>query len=154
MGRVTARIDLPGQASDAEALWYDHRRWPTFVDGLKNVVRVEGDWPRSGAVVVWDSGPERHGRGRVLERVVAHEARSGQTVAVEDEHIRGTQRVAFAPHAGGVTVTLELRYEPKDPRLRLRPVDALFMRRPQREALQRTLRRFAAELHAERDLAL
>jgi hypothetical protein len=152
MGRVSARIDVPGQASDAEALWYDQRRWPTFVDGLKNVARVEGEWPCAGALVVWDSWPD--GRGRVLERVVAYEARAGQTLEVEDEQVRGTRRVTFAPHAGGVTITLELRYELKDPRLRWAPLDLLVARRPQREALQRTLRRFAAELHAEREPAI
>jgi hypothetical protein len=149
MGRVRARIDLPGQASDAEALWYDHRRWPAFVDGLKNVARVTGDWPHPGSEVLWDAHPG--GRGRVLERVIAFEARAGQTTAVEDERIRATQRVGFAPHVGGVVVTLELDYEPKDPRLRPALVDRLFVRRSQREALERTLRRFAAELAAERD---
>jgi Polyketide cyclase / dehydrase and lipid transport len=152
MGRVSARLDVPGQASDAEALWYDHRRWPSFVDGCKYVARVEGDWPQAGARVVWDSWPG--GRGRVLEQVVRYEARVGQSLAVEDEKIRGTQRVSFAPHSGGVTVALELDYEPKDERLRLAPIDLLFIRRPQREALQRTLRRFAAELRAERDPGL
>jgi hypothetical protein len=152
MGRVRARIDLPGQASDAEALWYDTRRWPAFVDGLKHVARVNGDWPRPGAEVVWDSHPG--GRGRVLERVVEYEARRGQAVAVEDERIRGTQRVGFAPHEGGVAITLELDYALKDARLNFAPLDLLFIRRPQREALERTLRRFAAELRAEREPAL
>jgi hypothetical protein len=152
MGRVRAHIELPGQASDAEALWYDHRRWPAFVDGLKHVARVTGEWPHAGAEVVWDSHPG--GRGRVLERVVEYEARRGQTAAVEDERIRATQRVGFAPHEGGVTVALELDYELKDPRLRFAPLDLLFIRRPQREALERTLRRFAAELRAEREPAL
>jgi polyketide cyclase/dehydrase/lipid transport protein len=150
MGRVRARVDVPGQASEAEALWYDHRRWPTFIDGLKAVARVDGDWPHPGSLVVWDSWPD--GRGRVLEEVVSYEARAGQSVAVEDEKIRGTQRVSFSPHEGGVTVALELDYELKDPRLRF-AVD-LFTRRPQRDALDRTLRRFAAELRAERDPGL
>jgi hypothetical protein len=152
MGRVRARIDVPGLASDAEALWYDPGRWPTFVDGLKHVARITGEWPHAGAEVVWDSHPG--GRGRVLERVVAYESRRGQAVAVEDERIRATQRVRFTPHEGGVAITLELDYELKDPRLRFAPVDLLFMRRPQRDALQRTLRRFAAELRAEREPAL
>jgi len=154
MGRVRARIDVPGQASDAEALWYDVGRWPTFVDGLKHIARVTGDWPHPGAEVVWDSQPGGRGRGRVLERVVAYEPRRGQDVALEDERIRATQRIGFAPHADGVAVTLELDYELKDPRLRFAPLDLLFARRPQREALQRTLRRFAAELRAERDPGL
>ena len=149
MGRVSARVDVPGQASDAEALWYDHRRWPSFVDGCKHVARVDGDWPHEGARVVWDSWPG--GRGRVLEQVVRYEARVGQSLAVEDEKIRGTQRVSFAPHEGGVTIALELDYELKDPRLRFAPIDLLFVRRPQHDALQRTLRRFAAELRAERE---
>jgi hypothetical protein len=152
MGRVRARIDLPGQASAAEALWYDTRRWPAFVDGLKHVARVNRDWPRPGAEVVWDSHPG--GRGRVLERVVEYEARRGQAVAVEDERIRGTQRVGFAPHERGVAITLELDYALKDARLNFAPLDLLFIRRPQREALERTLRRFAAELRADHDPGL
>ena len=152
MARVRARIDVPGRASDAEALWYDYHRWPTFIDGLKHVARVEGDWPHAGARVVWDSEP--NGRGRVLERVVAHDPRAGQILEVEDETLRGTQRVAFTPHAGGVTVSLELDYRLKDERLAFAPIDLLFMRRPRREALQRTLRRFATELAADRHLGL
>jgi hypothetical protein len=78
----------------------------------------------------------------------------GQTLAVEDEKLRGTQRVSFAPHGGGVTVALELDYELKDPRQRFGLFDLVFVRRPQREALERTLRRFAAEVRAERDPGL
>jgi Polyketide cyclase / dehydrase and lipid transport len=152
MGRVRASVDVPGLASEAEALWYDHRRWPAFVDGLKHVARIDGQWPHEGARVVWDSWP--NGRGRVLERVLTYEPRAGQVLAVEDEKLRGMQRVSFHPHAGGVTVALELEYELKDPRLGFPPIDLLFVRRPQREALERTLRRFAAEVRAERDPAL
>jgi Polyketide cyclase / dehydrase and lipid transport len=152
MGRVRASVDVPGLASEAEALWYDHRRWPAFVDGLKHVARIDGEWPQEGARVVWDSWPQ--GRGRVLERVVAYQARAGQALAVEDEKLRGTQRVSFHPHEGGVTVALELEYELKDSRLAFAPIDLLFVRRPQRERLERTLRRFAAELRDERDPAL
>ena len=149
MGRVSARVDVPGQASDAEALWYDLGRWPSFVDGCKYIARVDGDWPTAGALVVWDSFPG--GRGRVLEEVTGYEARVGQSVAVEDESIRGTQRLSFAPHEGGVTVSLELDYALKQPRGKFGAFDLLFVRRPQREALERTLRRFARELRAERD---
>jgi Polyketide cyclase / dehydrase and lipid transport len=149
VGRVSARVDVSAQASDAEALWYDTRRWPAFVDGCKHVARIDGDWPHEGARVVWDSYPG--GRGRVLEHVVGYEARVGQALAVEDEKIRGTQRVAFVPHAEGVTVSLELDYDLKEQRGMFGAFDLLFVRRPQREALQRTLRRFAAELRSEHD---
>jgi hypothetical protein len=149
MGRVRASVDVPGLASEAEALWYDTSRWPTFIDGLHHVERLERDWPHVGARVVWDSNPG--GRGRVEERVVAFVAREGQTVAVEDEKIRGTQQVTFTPTATGVTVALELRYTLKEARSAMVLVDLLFIRRPQREALQRTLRRFSTELAAERE---
>ena len=149
MRRVRASVDVPGLASEAEALWYDHRRWPAFVDGLKHVARIDGEWPHEGARVVWDSWPQ--GRGRVLERVVAYEARAGQALAVEDERLRGTQRVSFVPHSEGVTVSLELDYELKEQRGKFGAFDLLFVRRPQRERLERTLRRFAAELRDERD---
>ena len=149
MGRVSASIDVPALASEAEALWYDTSRWPTFIDGLHHVARLEGDWPQAGARVLWDSDPG--GRGRVQERVIDFVAREGQTVAVEDEKIHGTQRITFSPTAFGVTVALELRYTLKESRPGVAIFDLLFIRRPQREALQRTLRRFRTEVAAERE---
>jgi hypothetical protein len=149
MGRVRASVAIAALASQAEALWYDTTRWASFVDGLHHIARLEGDWPRAGARVLWDSPPG--GRGRVEERVVAYAAREGQTVAVEDEKIRGTQRVSFTPTDAGVTVALELEYTPKERRPGMALVDLLFIRRPQRESLQRTLRRFRTEVAAERE---
>src|SRR5262249_23861051 len=110
------------------------------------------DWPAAGALVIWDSFPD--GRGRVLEEVTEYEARVGQALTIEDEKIRGTQRVTFGPHAGGVTVALELEYALKQPRGKFGAYDLLFVRRPQREALERTLRRFAREVRADRDPGL
>ena len=74
-----------------------------------------------------------------------------QTLEVEDEKLRGTQRVTFTPSADGVVVTLDLRYELKETRPGMAMVDLLFIRRPQRESLQRTLRRFRTELASERE---
>ena len=34
MGKAQASVDVPGLASDAEALWYDPVRWPAFIDGF------------------------------------------------------------------------------------------------------------------------
>jgi Polyketide cyclase / dehydrase and lipid transport len=149
VSRVRASIDIRALASEAEALWYDTTRWPTFIDGLHHIARLEGDWPHAGARVLWDSNPG--GRGRVQERVTAYAAREGQTLDVEDEKIRGTQRVTFTPTESGVTVTLELRYELKDAKPGMPLIDLLFIRRPQREALERTLRRFRTEVTAERE---
>ena len=149
MGRVRASIQVPALASEAEALWYDTARWPTFIDGLHHIARLEGDWPHEGARLLWDSNPG--GRGRVQERVTAYAAREGQTLEVEDEKITGTQRVTFTPTESGVTVTLDLRYEVKDSKPGMPVVDLLFIRRPQRDALMRTLRRFRTEVTAERE---
>jgi hypothetical protein len=149
MGRVRASIDIPALASEAEALWYDTSRWPTFIDGLHHVARLEGEWPHAGARVVWDSNPG--GRGRVQERVTAYAAREGQTVAVEDEKIHGSQRITFTPTESGVSITLELRYQLKESTPGKALFDLVFVRRPQREALQRTLRRFRTEVAAERE---
>jgi uncharacterized membrane protein len=149
MTRVSASIEVLGLASDAEALWYDTSRWPSFVDGLHHVARTEGDWPREGSRIVWESHPG--GRGRVEERVTAYAARAGQTVAVEDEKIRGEQVVAFTPHQDGVTVSMQLTYRFKDARPGMAVVDLLFIRRQQRDSLARTLRRFQVELTAERE---
>jgi hypothetical protein len=149
MGRVRASIAIAALASEAEALWYDTSRWPTFVDGLHHIARLEGDWPNPGARVLWDSNPG--GRGRVQERVTAYAAREGQTVDVEDEKIFGTQQITFTPTETGVTVTLELRYELKDRKPGMPLIDLVFIRRPQRDSLARTLRRFRTEVTAERE---
>lgn len=149
MRRTRARIDVPGLISAAEGLWYDLARWPSFVDGFGTVARLEGEWPRAGARLVWDS--RRGGRGRVVERVVRHEPRAAQESEVEDEKLRGVQRVGFKAVDGGVRVTLELEYELKEPPF-LGPLgDVLFVRRALRDSLARTLRRFRIELASDRE---
>ena len=147
MGRASASISVPGRAADAEALWYDPKRWASWVDGFGHVVTLEGDWPERDARLVWESPPG--GRGRVHEHVVAYQSRTGQTVEVEDATVSGRQRVAFKPGPEEVEVTLSLEYEIKD-RTALTPlVDLLFVRRAMTESLRRTLRRFVTERKAE-----
>ena len=142
---VRTRVDQPVGA--AEALWYDPQRWASFVDGFHHVVKLEGDWPAVGARVLWDSTPA--GRGRVSERVVEYEPGGGQTLEVDDPRMRGTQRVEFVPRDPGAEVRLELDYQLKDANLLTPVVDLLFIRRALRDALRRTLDRFARELAAD-----
>jgi hypothetical protein len=150
--RARAQITIPGRISELEALWYDTSRWPSFVDGFHHVVSRDDEWPAQGTIV-WDSTPG--GRGRVAEYVQRHEARVGQTADVEDERITGTQTLAFEVRPENrVLMTLELRYALKE-----RPlgpvstlVDVLFILPRQRDALNRTLARFARELAVEREL--
>jgi uncharacterized membrane protein len=65
----------------------------------------------------------------------------------------GTQSVRFAPVGDdAVRVSLELRWSLKAAYFGSAIVDALFIRRAVRESLTRTLRRFAVELAADREL--
>ena len=153
MGDARAEIVVPGPISEAEALWYDTSRWPSFVDGFGHVVKREGEWPKAGSRLIWDS--VRDGRGRVRETVTAYEVRAAQTVEVEDPRITGTQTVTFEPaEDGGCRVVLELRYVLKQGGPLGSVVDALFVRRAFRDALRRTLSRFARELRSDRELGV
>jgi hypothetical protein len=151
MGTARASVELPGfRASEAEALWYDTNRWPTFVDGFAHLVSKEGDWPAAPSTLVWQSTPA--GRGRVLERVTEYEPRLGQTAQVDDPKMTATQRVAFEPSDDGVKVTLSMDYTLKEGGP-LRPfTDFLFIRRAIGDALKRTVDRFARELRSDAEL--
>jgi Polyketide cyclase / dehydrase and lipid transport len=149
MGRASASLRVPGLASEAEALWYDPVRWPAWIDGFGHVVELGDGWPAEGRLV-WDSTPG--GRGRVLETVTSYEARAGQSLAVEDSRLRGTQSVEFTPGADDVTVTLALDYELKERAPLTWLVDAVFVRREITASLRRTLARFARERRGDMEL--
>ena len=147
MKRATATTVVPGRAAGAEELWYDPHRWPAWIDGFGHVIKLEGDWPQVGARLVWESPPK--GRGRVEERVAAYEPRTGQTIEVEDERLRGTQTVAFEPAGDEVRITLTLTYELKQRSVLTPLTDLLFIRRELGDSLRRTLTRFGHERRAE-----
>ena len=111
MSAVSASVVLPASVHDAESLWYDTDLWPGWVDGLQDVLAVQGEWPQSGAVVVWVSGPA--GRGQVTERVLSYEQLHGQTLEVDDDAVHGVQMVSFTPLDDGVEVNLRLEYRIK-----------------------------------------
>lgn len=148
MATVRAKGEYPGSVHEAETCWYDTNRWPLWVDQLSRVVQVDGDWPKDGAAVIWESGPA--GRGRVREQVVAYEARAGQTVSVEDDSIQGLQTVTFAPEQDGVTVELALEYSIKKRSPLTWLIDLLFIRRLMAGSLRSTLGRFGTELAMSR----
>jgi hypothetical protein len=85
----------------------------------------------------------------VQEVVTAYEPRVGQTVAVEDERLSGTQTVAFEAAGDEVQVTLTLEYELKGANFFTPMADVVFIRRELTESLRRTLRRFGHERRAE-----
>jgi hypothetical protein len=144
---VRATTTVPGRVVDAEELWYDPHRWAAWIDGFGHVAKLEGDWPHAGARLLWDSRPQ--GRGRVSERVTEYEARAGQTLAVEDARLEGTQQVAFEPQSDKVLVSLTLEYTLKERSVVTPLLDLVFIRRALRDSLQRTLERFGHERRAD-----
>ena len=151
MGRVRVSRELPGgRMGEAEALWLEPARWASFVDGFGHVVRREGGWPAVGGRLVWQSPPG--GRGRVVERVVAHGRCVVHACGVEAAGPRGGQTVRWAAREGGAEMAVELEYELKFPRFGGALDELLFARRRVRERLTRTLARFAIELAADREL--
>ena len=151
MGKASVEIRVPGPISAAEEVWYDTSRWPVWIDGFGHMFSIEGDWPKPGAIVIWDAPP--HGRGRVLEEVTGYEARVGQTVAVEDEKLRGIQSVAFSASGDEVIVRLGVEWQLKEGGPLAPLTDFFFIRRAMRDSLSRTLARFAREVVADRELA-
>jgi hypothetical protein len=144
MGRVSASAVAPGPPAEAEALWFDLGRWPAFVDGFATVVSRDPEWPRAGKLV-WRSTP--HGRGTVHERVL-----EPGVSEFHDDKLSGTQRVGFEPHGEHTRVTLAMEYRIEESNALTPVVDLLFVRRAVRDALQRTVVRFARE--REGDISL
>ena len=146
MARTGAARVVPLTPEGTLGLWADTSRWPTFVEGFARTVEVSPEWPGEGAKVVWESTPE--GRGRVTERVV--EQGPGRLVTeVFESSLRGTQTLTTSEHADGALVEVELEYElTKYGPLRA-VADLIFIRRALRDALNRTLRRFAVEAEDE-----
>jgi len=147
MSTVSAKVAVPFATHAAETLWYDTDRWPGFVDGFNTVKAIEGDWPRTGSRLVWET--KVGGRGTVTEDVVSYEARRTCVTTVQDDQLAGTQTVLFNPHPEGTTVQLKLEYRIAARTLFTPVVDLLFVRAQQRQSLQRTLHRFALELRDE-----
>jgi hypothetical protein len=148
MGEVTVRQSYPGSVYEAETCWCDTARWPEWIDGLARVVAVDGDWPRAGSSVTWESGPA--GRGRVRERVTEYEPQVAITTAVQDDSIDGRQRVAFSPAGDSVEVELSLDYSIRRRSPLTSLVDRVFVRRPMSISLAKTLERFGAVLAESR----
>ena len=151
--RAAREVVLP--LDQAERLWLDVRRWPTFIEGFAHELERDESWPAQGSKLVWESLPG--GRGRVSEKVVSREPGRLASRVVEDS-LNGVQTVTFHPgDDGGTIVELELRYELNPTTIwRTGPlgtvVNLLFIRRAMTDSLIRTLRRFATEAAEEQAL--
>ena len=149
MPQVSAAVRVSLGPEAATAAWRDPRRWAGFVEGFQRVEDQTPDWPEDGSKVVWVSGPG--GRGRVTEKVKAASPTAFGTLVYEDRLV-GTQTFRAAEEGDGsrVEVTLEYELTSESPLKGL--TDLLFIRRALRDALGRTLRRFAVEAEDEAGL--
>jgi len=145
MGRARDNVVMDVAPETAIELWTELDRWPAFIDGFGQVVRADPDWPAVGSELVWRSGSA--GRGEVTERVEALAADRFVT-RVTEEALTGIQTVMAVAEDGASRVRLELDYELTKPGP-LGPItDVLFVRRALRDALRRTLVRYASEAEA------
>jgi hypothetical protein len=150
MRSAQARAGVALDPAGTVRLWTDLRRWPSFVEGFGHPLEVAPGWPAEGAKLVWESTPG--GRGRVTERVV-ESADARFATQVFEKALAGTQTLtALADPEGGSQVELRLDYELAHPGPLRTLADALFIRRALRDALRRTLRRFAVEADEEAGL--
>ena len=149
MRTARARAIVPLTAPHALALWSDVERWPSFVEGFARRLELSPEWPAKGARVVWESVPD--GRGRVTETVVENSADRFAT-QVYEEALMGTQTLRVVPSGEGseIELTLEYRLAKYGPLAGV--ADAIFIRRALRDALRRTLFRFAIETEDEAGL--
>lgn len=130
-------------------MWEDVRLWPAWVEGFGRLEEQAPDWPAVGAKVVWVSGPG--GRGRVTEKVVVHEPTRFATNVFEDR-LRGLQTLEALEDGEGSRVRLSLEYELTSESPLRGLTDVLFIRRALRDAMTRTLRRFALEAQEQAGL--
>ena len=146
MRTVTVSTIVEGPGIEAEQLWYDRSRWPSWIAGFAALQKLGEEWPLEGARRVWVTRPQ--GRGLISETVRSYVAGDGQALEFEDAKVRGVQRVRFESDGARTRVTVTLDLETKS---RIPPARRWWLRRQFRGELERTLERFSYELAAERD---
>ena len=137
-------VEAPG--IEAEQLWHDRSRWPSWIDGFAHLEKLEGEWPEVGARRVWSSRVA--GRALVSEKVMRVDAGSGLTLITEDERTTATQQVRFETDGVRTRITVEIEAQPK---VKMPPGQRWWWRRKRAESLARTLQRFSYELAADSD---
>ncbi len=153
MSEVSAEIEAEVPIADAWRLYFEPELWPAWVDGFGRVERADG-YPEVGGVLVWSSNPA--GRGRVAERVLAHEDRRLHVVSFEDPSTTGTLEVRFemAPAGAGggeartTRISQQLSYALRDGGPLSALTDRLFIRGQMRGSLERSLADLRGELLA------
>jgi hypothetical protein len=137
---------VEGPGIEVEQLWYDRSRWASWIDTFASLQQLGAEWPQEGARRVWVTGVG--GRGLIMERVKAYVAGDGQTLAFEDERVRGEQQVRFETDNARTRITVSFSFETKT---YLAPARKWWLRRRLRLSWERSLARFSYELAAERE---
>jgi hypothetical protein len=148
IARAEVQVVLAPEA--ALRLWTDATRWPTFVEGFARVIERDPGWPAEGSRLVWESIPT--GRGRVTEKVVRGAAAERFATQVFEDRLVGLQTFRAAESEAGSRVELSLEYTLTKYGALGGVADAIFIRRALRDALHRTLSRFAVEAEEEAGL--
>jgi uncharacterized protein YndB with AHSA1/START domain len=147
---VDARVEIPAPIADVWNLYFDPERWRTWVDGFARVLETSDGYPDVGGGLIWESTPP--GRGRVAERVLAHEDRRLHSIAFRDPSTEGelTVRFEMAPAVEGAqrltVVTQALTYELIEGGAFAKVTDRLFIRSQMRGSLERSLLDLRGEL--------
>jgi uncharacterized protein YndB with AHSA1/START domain len=148
---VEAEVEIGASLAEVWDLYFDPRRWASWVDGFAAVESSSG-YPGVGGTLTWRSTPA--GRGRVSERVLAHEQRELHRVAFTDPGAEGELETRFTMlPAGGderrTRVAQRLSYELASGGPLRRLTDLLFVRSQMRGSLQRSLTELRAEAEAD-----
>jgi hypothetical protein len=140
---VEAVTVVEGPGLEVEQLWYDRSRWGSWIDGFRNLARLDDHWPLDGSRRVYDAA-----QGRVSEMVTRYVAGDSVVSTIEDERVAGLSRVVFETDGVRTRITWSLDLESKD---KLAPGPRWWLRRGYRKSLERSLVRFGFELAAELD---
>jgi hypothetical protein len=140
---IQAFTVVEGPGLEVEQLWYDRTRWASWMDGFRNLARLDDHWPLEGSRRVYDAA-----HGRVSEVVKRYVAGDCLVSTREDERSSGLARVVFETDGVRTRITWSLDIEPKD---KLAPGPRWWLRRGYRKSLERSLVRFGYELAAELD---
>lgn len=146
MATVEASVDVPASLADVWDLYFDADRWSSWVDQFGSVASSAG-YPEVGGELLWDSTGA--GRGRVRERVVAHESRKLYRIEYSDPESEGALETVFEmlPAEDGrlTKVTQRLTYSVKGGGPLSAVTDFLFIRSQMRRSLERSLQALRSE---------
>jgi len=130
--------------------YFEPSGWPAWVDGFARVDEASG-YPEEGGTLTWSSTPA--GRGRVTERVLAHDPRTLHRIAFSDPESSGELTTRFEVAGEATRVTLELSYSLASSGPLAWITDRLFVRGQMASALRRTLGRLRLEVEELAELA-